>query len=407
MHGVDNLHGTVLRVVLFPWVPSAVTHHGKYVGGMDYNTLETLKERMNFSSITFRPSDGHTFSHTGRNVSGSIRDIVMGNADISFNGHFLLDYKINEIKLTHMVFMDKICFVVAMPSYKSHYTAITNIFCPSVWGLITFLYFIMIFLYYGIQYIVRSKNQNYKMTDLFFLFYELLIFGGSSSIRADIISKKFLLGSLLITLLILNNTFQSSLVTVLSKPVRNPFINSLEDIINSNLALQSERAESLWSDPDFVQLLNTLRKRKLKENNFVRLVRFPITKIQLYRNYVVYRKNMTEYLHTVPDCIVSYFLAYVVPKTSPFLNKINSYLLRFQESGLHLQWFDNGTQYILLRTYYPLINEHLVEAQAKIFTMEDLAFVFTLLLIGLFLSVAVFIVEHIIGDKCRSNKNNY
>lgn len=125
LHGTDNLHKAKMRVVFFPRVPTAMRKNGTYIGGADYLSLVTLRERMNFTTVMARPSDRMTFTQAGENVTGSARDIVIGNADIAFNGHFVQDYKIPGMRLTRYVYMDKICFIVGMPTLKSHFTVIS------------------------------------------------------------------------------------------------------------------------------------------------------------------------------------------------------------------------------------------------------------------------------------------
>lgn len=405
VHATDNLYGSVLNVVLFPLMPYTIMSDGKYVGGIDFLVLETLQEAMNFTPVLFRPSDGKTYGVVGKNISGSMRDVILGKADIAFNGHFLMDYKNDEIMLTRSIHMDKMCFIVPMPSYKTHYAVVIHIFSTYVWCLIFVMYFSIIILYYVIEKITNPKNRRYSIQDLFLQSYTLTTLG-ITTIQADNVSKKFLLGSVLITVLILSNSFQGSLVTVLSRPMRSPYINTLEDLAESNLALQSRRAESLLSDPEGAQLVNTLRQKKLTNRNYVRLGRFPIMTIRLYRNYLYYRKNVTENLHAVPECIATYNLAYVVPKNSPYLAKIDKLLIQLFENGLQVNWFGTRMMFLMRNICWPLDNESFTQTEAKTFSMADLGFAFVFLIFGLVLSSVVFLIEILLGDKKKiSNKN--
>ncbi|KAG8261917.1 hypothetical protein J6590_064140 [Homalodisca vitripennis] len=379
-HAVDNMHGSKMRIVFFSRTPTVITYKGEYVGGVDYAVFLTLRERMNFTSVTSRPSDGRTFAQAGRNVSGAIRDIVLGKADISLNGHFIQDYKTNKIMLTRQAYMDRMCFIVAMPSLRSHFTNIVHIFCPSVWGVILTIHLTIIIIYYGTERVLRTMRQPYEILDLFFIYYALIILG-ISKLRSESCSKRFLLGSVLIMVLILNNTFQGSLVPIFNKPIRNHYIDTLEDVINSDLALQSTRAETILTDPEIVQLLSVLRHRELKGNNFVRLGRFAIMRLEAYSNYLLVKGNSTEYLHRVEECIMTYFLAYVVPRNSPFIDRINTYLLKFQETGLSTKWFGSNLDYLLRNTYRPLEKNQLAHTKVKVISMADLSFDFAILLV--------------------------
>lgn len=392
VHGVDNLHGSVVNIVLFPLLPYTMMSDGRYVGGMDFLLVETLQEFMNFTLVLFEPSDGKTYGVIGKNVSGSMRDIVLGNADIAFNGHFVMDYNNDDILLTRSLNMDKMCFIVPIPSYKTHYAVVIHIFSTSVWCMIVIMYFSIIICYHTIEKFTNTKCQRYSLQDLILHSYTLTTLG-TTTIHADCMSKKFLLGSVLITVLILNNTFQGSLVTVLSRPMQNPYINTLEELVNSNLALQSHRAESLLTDPEGAKLVATLRQRKLTNNNFVRLARFPFTVVRLFHNYLYYRNNVTEHLHTVQECIATYNLAYVVPKSSPYLVRINGFLIQLFERGLHINWFRTRMMFFMRNICWPLENESLTQTEAKSFTMDDLKFDFVFLMFGLTLGTLVFIIE--------------
>lgn len=399
IHAVDNLYGLQLRVVLFPMIPAAITDKdGKYVGGADYCSLQVLQQRMNFTSVIYPPTDGKTFPQPGKKLSGSVKDLVTGKADIAFNGHFLQNYGIDEVEMTRYVYMDKLCFVTAMPSFKSHYTVIIHIFSRSVWVCLAIVYFLIIIVYYMILKLTQTKQHKHKFKDLFLHVYAIFIIG-ASTLKTNQSSQKLLIGAVLLGVMILNNTFQGLLTTVLSRPSRNPFIDTIDQITKSELALQSQHAETLVTDPDILHLLKALRRNKPTTTNFIRLARFPIMHFEKFYTYMSHwaPENVTEHLHTVQECIKSNYLSFVVPRKSPFLNRINKYLLRFQESGLMARWFGGTTNFLLINSFWPVENEQTVEIPPKVITVNDLTAIFYLLVYGLTIATVVFLIESLVG----------
>lgn len=402
VHAVDNLYGTQLRVVLFPQIPTAIIDRdGKYIGGADYLSLLVLQQMMNFSSVIYPPVDGQTFPQPDKKLSGSVQDLVTGKADIAFNGHFLQNYGINEVEMTRYVYMDKLCFVVAMPSFKSHYTIIAHIFSRSVWVLLIVVYFLTIYVYYVILKLTQQKNQPKKrFNNLFIQVYAIFIVG-ATTLKTNTSSQKLLIGGVLLGLMILNNTFQGALTTVLSRPSRNPFIDTIDQVTKSELALQSQHAETFVSDPDMLNILKALRQRKATNTNFIRLARFPLTHFQNYYTYMSISyssNNKTEHLHTVQECIKSNYLSFVVPKKSPFLERINMYVQRFQESGLLTKWFSRDLA--LKNIFWPVEDEQEKEIPPKVFKVRDLIAIFYLLVYGLSLGTVVFLIESVVG-RCK------
>lgn len=399
VHAVDNLYGSIVRIVLFPQDFFAITNNGKYIGGVDYSPLQILQKKMNFQPLISLPTDGNKFTQAGKNITGSVRDIVLGIADIALNGHFLIDYGTDLIVLSRYVYMDKLCFIVPMPPYNSPYSLIVQIFPKSIWALIVLVYFTTIIIYYIFEIFTVSKHRTPKLDNLWLQIFALFIFG-ATSLKINSTPKKLLLGGLLLNILIINNVFQGSLLTVLSKPTRKQPMETFDQVLKSDLVLVSKNVEGLIDDPKLLQSLSRLQERKIsKDNNFVRIQRFPVSHVHDYHNHLRYRKNnVTELLHIVSEYIKSDLVSFVLPKNSPLLDRINLYLMRFQESGLTGKWLGRDVSLMIRKMYKPLKEDELETTQARSFTLNDLTFIFTLLFIGLGLSTIVFFCEKVLGN---------
>lgn len=395
VHAIDNLYGSIIRIVLFPQDFFSITNKGEYIGGGDYSPLKILQKKMNFRSLISLPTDGNKFTDTGKNITGSMRDVVLGIADIAVNGHFLKDYGTDLIVLSHYVYMDKLCFIVPLPPFSSPYTLIVQIFPKSVWVLIVLVYFTTIIVYYTFEIFPLTKHRTSKLDHLWLQIFALFIFG-ATSLKMNNTPKKLLLGGLLLNILILNNVFQGSLMTVLSKPTRKQPVDTLEQVMKSDLVLVSKNVKRLIDDPQLLKSLSQLKEEKLGkvDENFVKIQRFPISVVGVYRNHLRYgNNNKTELLHIVSECIKSDLVSFVLPKNSPLLDRINVYLGRFRESGLTGKWLGSDVSLMIQKMYKPLKEDELETTEARSFTLNDLSFIFTLLFIGLGVSTAVFFCE--------------
>jgi len=97
----------------------------------------------------------------------------------------------------------------------------------------------------------------------------------------------------------------------------------------------------------------------------------------------------TFQLHIVKECPRTYSLAYIIPKGSPFLFRINNIIAQFVESGIIDKWFEDT------RLNMTAFQRHRYSSNdsPKVFSLEELQMPFLILICGLFGSAITFCLE--------------
>jgi hypothetical protein len=177
-------------------------------------------------------------------------------------------------------------------------------------------------------------------------------------------------------------------MTSLSAPLFNKEIDTLADLREFGI-------EVWYSSQDISSLISqdkSLSEMKFFQKNEFRLK--PGDRIGFLgrlNNYDPGTESAIEYKsfspqHMVKECLVSYHLAYLLPKGSPYLPPINLLIRKILEAGLVIKWVKDG-----LSTSSSSSNNN--EDNAKPFTIRDMLPAFLIFLAGILLSSLVFIYE--------------
>ncbi|KAK2583468.1 hypothetical protein KPH14_009437 [Odynerus spinipes] len=162
--------------------------------------------------------------------------------------------------------------------------------------------------------------------------------------------RVFLCGALFFGLII-SGIYHSCLVSTLSKPLKYPEINTIEDVVNSNFTIITKypnlkSSTFIENEPLDIKLKNkiTVLNSEKPTNYFVAydrtviaLGRFSSVKLENYSVY--YDDDGNRLIHIVEECPATYILSYVVRLHSPYIERINTLLLRMQEFGLVRLWY--------------------------------------------------------------------
>jgi hypothetical protein len=206
----------------------------------------------------------------------------------------------------------------------------------------------------------------------------------------------------------------------MTKPYYYPDINTLEELDASGLNIYT-KAPSLIDTFGSVQINSTTSKFDINStmDRLSRRVKVAVGRINLWsatsteRNLAMLaRKTQNEYglllnkyrtndgsllLHLVRECPRHYLLSYLVPRGSPYLPYFNQGIARLVEAGIVEHWkkitppstdgndgFDttNLTEIAKVNTENP-----------KVFSLKDLQLAFYILVVGLSVSIVIFLLE--------------
>jgi hypothetical protein len=312
-------------------------------------------------------------------------------------------YGTNDIEFTLPVGFDNLCIIVPKAKHLPKWLAIFRVFNFHV-------QFALVCVYVGCSItsrILQKMHSHFKHVrkdiSLFDTFIEILPpFLSLPLIRMPSSShQKVFVMTCLVFGMIIASIFQGRLVTVLSKPDYYPDINTLEELDTSGLVIGTgspNLIEDTFSTEEsslIKHLRNKITYRNLSESfmdyvakhqNMSALNRLSNA---IYSLHLFHNSDGTVQLHIVKECPRTYSLAYIIPKGSPFLLRINNIIAQFVESGIIDKW-NEDTRFNMTAFQR---RKHSSHDSHKVFSLEDLQMPFLILVYGLFGSAITFFVE--------------
>jgi hypothetical protein len=435
-NSISKFYGYPLRVVMFHRFPTVVPTAECHLEdknctitytGMEASLLYSLANYLNLTPVIRHPSDGKQYGYATQNCTftGAIGDIVYGRADISMNCMFVKMYGSDKILFTHSAYSDKVCVIVPKANRISKWLTILQRVDSTVALGVLGLYIINACFYFLINQARSSFESNLpkSKTGWSETFIEMFRpFVSSPFPRIPMaISQRIFLASCILTGLVLTSAVQSILVTAMTKPYYYPDIDTLEDLDVSGLSIYT-KAPSLIDTFGSAQINSTASTFDINStmDRLSRRVKVAVGRINLWsvasteRNVAVLARKTHEYglplnkyrandgsflLHVVTECPRHYLLGYLVPRGSPYLPYFNQGIARLVEAGIVEHWkkitppsterydaFDktNLTEIAQVNTENP-----------KVFSLKDLQLAFYILVVGLSVSIVIFLFEMI------------
>ncbi|XP_053699342.1 uncharacterized protein LOC128746318 [Sabethes cyaneus] len=425
-----NFNRFPLRIDIFKSTYSDTITSGtgakRDLSGPDVVVSWVFAKRFNFTPIRL-PIDKDNFGVRLANgtYNGAIGRLVRRESDVSFVGFFVKDYFTRDIEFTSGVYADEMCCLVKKSSRIPEYLVPITIFPPELWSLLVlaglFCGLVWMVLRAAIQTMLRSRSkwwQTYRFAYLFNLSdeirdaplyrklvqicvdsYLLLLSATYLRFTRSGIERLFLFGILMVSLVIVS-LFQSGLASVFVNPVYYKDISSLQQLDQAGFRIPV-KYQGFMDDvfpANYSNMMESLRnKMELKQINESMLayvarlgtIATVTRKTTLSLDNAIYLT--TKQLFMIPECPRMYNLAYVVSRHSVLLDRINDFLLRLLDGGLINHWISVMNFNVTLQ--YREEARNYEEPGLKVLTVLDLQFPFYILVIGLGISTAVFVVE--------------
>ncbi|XP_058811294.1 uncharacterized protein LOC131676190 [Topomyia yanbarensis] len=426
----QNFNGYPLRIDIF-----RSTYSDQIVGkngtksdltGPDVVASKVFAKKLNFTAIRLPPDkDNFGVRLPNGSFNGAVGRLSRHESDVSFVGFFIKDYFSRDIEFTSGVYADELCCLVKKASRIPEYLLPVTIFPPELWGLL-FLAGIVctvawISIRMAIQAVAASRSrwsQKYRFAYLFNLpdeirdaplyrkliqicidTYILLLSATYIRFTRSGIERLLLFGILMVSL-IFTSVFQSGLSSVFVTPVYYKDINSLQQLDQSGFKIPV-KYQGFMDDvfpANYSAMMESLRNKMvlrvtnesmLAQVSRIGTIATVTRKTTLSLDNAIYLS--TKQLYMVPECPRTYNLAYVVPRHSVLLKRINVLLQRLLNGGLINHWISVMNYNVTLNHWEQVRNSQ--EPTLKVLTVLDMQFPFYLLVIGLGISTGVFVVE--------------
>lgn len=389
-----------LKISMYPREGTAVLLTNNTFTGQDGKFIDLLSQMMNFTPSIKLTTSKLIYGYIMLNgtYKGTLVNLINGKAEISLNGHFMKDYNCDIIELSRQITNDKVCLLTPKAGVVPPLITVLKSFQLEVWAMIIISYILVVvsynaWTYFGLLYV---NQMSPKGCILALEIYRIMIASPLSRKSIQTCEKVLFTFCWFFSTVVLNS-FQGSLVTFLNTPIYFPDINTFEDLLASGLPIKTSSytfRDMLLGDPNLYKLGKQIQLTKPESKkfggHFVGFQRINIYNLKYFKD-IEYRKNEKEsrVLHTMKQCLGSFFISYVLPKNSPYKWRIDDIISRVESSGLVIKWNRDATKYIFKK--YKRHKKNRVHS--RVFSLHDLEVAFFVLTFGLLCSTAVLIVE--------------
>ncbi|GLV40561.1 Ionotropic receptor 10a [Carabus blaptoides fortunei] len=372
-NSIWNFHGYPIHVSMFARKPSAVLVLPKAIkessiykilsrsggfGGVDGMVLAMIADYLNFTVTIVTPPADREYGFVARNgtIVGSLGDVVNHKVAVSFNGRYLSVYGTDGYEFVTPVTNDLLCLIVPKAEKIPQWLITFHCFTVEAWIGIFGLYVLVSMYWYTIKHINITGYQG----SLYNSYSNTLYFRDINTLEElDKSGMQIVTPSTNFIAMFGNDT--------------NPIMQRLK-----NKILLYNMSSSL----NIAANSRNLAAFKLK-NDAKMIIKTDYTRVS----------DGMEMLHVTNECPWSYYLAYIVPRGSPYLPVFDMLITTFREAGLINKWsLDTTDAFILEKRVPPTMASDIL----KPFTLTDMQTAFFLLSFGLAIAMLVFLVEYVL-----------
>ncbi|XP_029680584.1 uncharacterized protein LOC115246109 isoform X2 [Formica exsecta] len=418
----NNMNGYELKMGLFSPAQEASEQAKVVLSKYDNNTdvfqgldeiiLDTIAQRMNFTTRSIYPTDNKSF---GRQLSngtyvGAIGDVMYGRTDICFESFFVKKYSNNaeeDINFSVYIDFDKICVIVPKAMKIPKGLRLYYFFPRSVWICSILVQVFVYITWYFLQTFIPTKM---KKVSLWTTIYRLILLNaGCPQKLPNTNAERILLSGILLANITMTGLFSGILYNSFAHDMYYPDIENLRDLDASGLviSLASIALTDLFDDDNNSTIMRNLRGKLRYGENAV-----AIDDAAYYRNGSGFIKENNfpglnakyidvdggPLLHLVKECPGAFFLSYLLPKHSILQQGINAWIGRLNQGGLTLLWSKQDIESYTSQQKALTKRKKLTENEKEMsdfvpFSLSDVQSSFYMLLIGLLVSAIVFLHE--------------
>jgi hypothetical protein len=415
---ISNLHGYTLKISMFTDRPTAVVKFDnlteKWIGkGRDGQVLNIISTYMNFTSVIVPPEHNERIGYKMRNgnFTGAMADLINRHTDIAVNEIYLKYYGTDRIEFTMPAIRHQEIVVLVPKSLKIHIWLVVYKSLKYIhWQYVVVTFFSAVVVRYLLRrFDAMRDNRKRDVTSLFTNIPDMLaIFINmplSSLTETKSSPQRVLLSSCLIFSWFLMCNFQGLLLDIVTNPHFDVDIDTLQQLDEAGLSILTENP-NLMDTFNGSESMDNLRAKLSYESDALSIV----SRMKKYKNVsllcsrkkaILFMKHQGDgMLHIIKEAPRAYFMSYMVPKGSPYLERLHVLFGRITQAGLVDKW-DEDIKYETKLESDLKVDAGDMEIAQKSLNLSDVAGNFIILAAGLVVCVAVFLVElYVRDDSC-------
>ena len=408
-----NFFKCVVKASTFPHEPFIIFNRTeasnitRYSEGIEISVLQIIGSELNFT-IQYLPEPqrkvNKIFSLYSE-VSNKQSDIGFASSPRTYQTIGTRDYTIGYIR-------ESIKWFGPLAKRSPRWKGLVIIFAPLMWLLVLTVYLIASLVFWLLANVNRRKNEHvsYKNAVLCFLQMFSVILGEAVFVTPHSWSLRLFFIVCVFYCLLINTSYQSSLISVLTHPQFEPAIDTVEELLKSKMAHGFVPFLRHWlnetNDAESREILRNYVNCSTLQSCLKRVVYkqdLAVCGGELHLLCLSYKKKyrISGGPKFVPfkDEVATFLASMFFRSGSPFLENFDRIIYRVVESGMVQKFWED------LEVFYRFgqIDEEGDEfddentdghvSEAVVLTVDHLQGAFFLLLLGLAFSLTVFIIE--------------
>ncbi|KAF7270346.1 hypothetical protein GWI33_016672 [Rhynchophorus ferrugineus] len=310
----------------------------------DFDTLMGMEivKQLNATAVLVPPGYGGLgFRMKNGTYNGQLQQAMSRMIHVGFTSRFveLRNYFLVDNTYVH----DVVDIRIILPIRNHIFKNIVLVMPLTVW-LVTLLVLTLLSLY-----LTLSVHQPIMVSLLTSI---RLLTGGWINVK-PIKHLRILLVAVMFFCFVIDNYFQTRLISVLTVPMHEPSLETLREASDSSLTFMSENILryplSILESPDQKTLTNIKAKNQfVSTSKFLKMISECSTNngfigskemVLIYGEEITEKKYHTEKcFYPLKESLGSIFMSFIVPKGSPLLGRINAIIMRISQAGLPGYW---------------------------------------------------------------------
>lgn len=403
----QNSKGFQVKTCIFDYRPAFVifydTKKPNKTSGVDKYMMDTIMQHLNATNTIIKmEKSGSEFIEGRENLRKKVCDIVFVSL------YMIPDYP--GVVDLYPLDRDGLCFLVPKAKQRSHALNLIKPFQMHMWVYLI-LIFILLGAFWCCFFYCRKISGEEKHLNLLDLYGILLNLNLHAEFEKMLTSSRIFICSLTIYSFYITFAYQGVLVGFLINPIYKTDMNTLEDVQKAGLKIygldkiidtwkKTDEAKFYSDDiknllvgkPDYAELI---RRRKSNDITVGFIGRQRIFKFFL--DFKIHNSNGIPVYHLMDECFQKTFCNYVVRRDFPFSKRIQNLIFRIVSAGL-MQWWELKSKYEFNEINVSNnINLDSDEDNLKELTLSHLLGIFYCWLMGVGLSIAVFVGELVVN----------
>lgn len=346
-----NLHGHEIKVSMFHQIVRSIPVGDRY-GGVDGQLAYTLLNHINATAKYIFPADGQTYglmSESG--LTGTLGDVAYGRSDVGFNSRLVDEKEQHHLESLYPVHYEVICILYPKSTASPPYLNLVRAFGVSIWAVLTIFFILVVSIFKKFRRVVRhiGQGRSGKGSD-FELFFKIFL-GEAIKNLPKVSSLRIYLITWTLFSYICTTIYLARLGSAFVRPAYERDLDSVKDLariegnIYAPLFFLKKAEESLIENH---KLFETIKEKTIlvkdmskvltlkppKNSTFFATMQFAKYIIQKTFDYDAKRPAF----HIGQQYLYISLFAFIVPNGSPYIEKFDELISRYNEHGFLLHW---------------------------------------------------------------------